>query len=121
MRNREALSRKFILQQRKRLETLRDQLVAMDRDTSSEERTSQSDHADEPRDSGDISANIAQGEIDQALLDVNERRLRDVERALEKIREGSYGLSETSGKPIPKVRLEAVPEAVKLAEEEQGT
>jgi len=31
---------------------------------------------------------------------------------LEKISEGSYGLSDASGQPIPKERLEATPEAI---------
>jgi DnaK suppressor protein len=35
-----------------------------------------------------------------------------IERALEKIAEGSYGTCDTCGKPIPAGRLEAAPESV---------
>jgi RNA polymerase-binding transcription factor len=43
----------------------------------------------------------------------SERRelLRQVERALEKIQEGSYGVCDVSGDPIPLARLEAIPYA----------
>ena len=55
-----------------------------------------------------------------ALRDqVDARRLRVVERALQKIDEGTYGLSDASGKPIPKDRLESTPEAILTAQEEQ--
>jgi DnaK suppressor protein len=34
------------------------------------------------------------------------------ERALAKIEEGTYGLSDISRLPIPRARLEAIPEAI---------
>jgi len=37
---------------------------------------------------------------------------------LKKIEEGSYGLSDISGKPIPRERLDAVPEALYTLSEE---
>jgi DnaK suppressor protein len=42
-----------------------------------------------------------------------------VDRALRKIEEGTYGLSDRSGKPIPRERLEAVPDALYTLSEEQ--
>jgi DnaK suppressor protein len=46
-------------------------------------------------------------------------RLARVERALEKIAEGSYGRSDISGQPIPDSRLDAMPDAIDtLAEQE---
>lgn len=47
-------------------------------------------------------------------------RLQQVDRALEKLKEGTYGLSDISGKPIPAERLEAVPEAIYTVDEEAG-
>ncbi len=38
--------------------------------------------------------------------------LRQVERALEKIQDGTYGICDISGEEIPKARLEAMPYAV---------
>jgi DnaK suppressor protein len=51
---------------------------------------------------------------------VEEHRLRAIERALAKIDEGTYGLSDLSGDPIPKGRLEAMPEAVLTIQEEEA-
>jgi DnaK suppressor protein len=45
-------------------------------------------------------------------------RLQQVDRALEKIKDGTYGLSDISGKLIPGERLEAVPEAICTVDEE---
>jgi RNA polymerase-binding transcription factor DksA len=44
-------------------------------------------------------------------------QLARVEAALRRMDEGTYGLSEVSGKPIPIERLEAVPSATTLVEE----
>jgi RNA polymerase-binding transcription factor DksA len=54
-------------------------------------------------------------DIDENLLDRKE--LAQVERALERIEQGTYGVSEVSGKPIPIERLEAVPYATTLVDE----
>lgn len=41
-----------------------------------------------------------------------QRRLALVDRALEKIEDGTYGLSDASGEPITWERLESMPEAI---------
>ncbi len=46
----------------------------------------------------------------RALLGELEGQLADLERALEKVRQGSYGICERCGQPIDPARLEAVPE-----------
>lgn len=112
------LSPAFIERQRQQLETLRDQLLQTEENTQGGE-LAQEAYGDEPRDSGDEGANMAQREINQALREVSDRRLANVERALEKIKEGSYGFSDASGEPIPKARLEAAPEAIYTVEEER--
>jgi DnaK suppressor protein len=61
---------------------------------------------------------VAQNEIHQALRDVNSRRLRAIDQALQKIKQGTYGLSDISGEPIPRGMLEATPEAVLTVQEE---
>lgn len=43
--------------------------------------------------------------------------LADVERALARIADGTYGTSEVSGKPIPRERLDAIPSATTLVDE----
>ena len=47
-------------------------------------------------------------------------RLREIEQALERMDNGTYGLSEVSGKPIPLERLRAVPWARARAEEQES-
>jgi len=56
----------------------------------------------------------------EGALDQMERartQMAEVERALERITEGSYGLSEVSGNPIPIERLEVHPAATTLVDE----
>ena len=44
-------------------------------------------------------------------------KLRDVERALEKVDEGTYGACDVCGRPIAPERLEAIPWAVSCVED----
>ena len=53
--------------------------------------------------------------IDDADLDRD--TLEQIDRALQRIEGGTYGVSEVSGKPIPIDRLEAVPYATTLVDE----
>lgn len=48
-----------------------------------------------------------------------EEELERIRRALARIDEGTYGLSEVSGEPIPIERLEALPTATTLVGEEK--
>jgi DnaK suppressor protein len=52
-----------------------------------------------------------------AVRDV--RRLAQVERALEKITEGTYGFSDLSGQSIAEGRLEALPDAINTSAEQE--
>src|SRR5882762_6454364 len=56
-----------------------------------------------------------EAEIDENARD--QKELAQVKRALDRIEQGTYGLSEVSGKPIPIERLEAVPYATTLVDE----
>jgi DnaK suppressor protein len=57
-------------------------------------------------------------DLEGTLVRRNIERLPMIERALEKIKDGTYGFSDASGKPIPRDRLEAMPEAINTADEE---
>ncbi|OLC27864.1 MAG: hypothetical protein AUG06_01520 [Actinobacteria bacterium 13_1_20CM_2_65_11] len=57
-----------------------------------------------------------EGDIDDNDLD--QRTLVQIDRALRRLDEGTYGVSEVSGKPIPVERLEAVPYATTLIDEQ---
>jgi DnaK suppressor protein len=49
------------------------------------------------------------------------RRLAQVERALAKIAEGTYGLSDVSGERIPDGRLEVMPDALNTVAEQEAS
>jgi DnaK suppressor protein len=58
-------------------------------------------------------------EEDRALVANARDILGKIEHAFEKIEQGNYGLSDHSGKPIPVERLEAVPYANLLTDEQE--
>jgi DnaK suppressor protein len=55
----------------------------------------------------------------QALVANARQILSRIERAMQKLNEGTYGLSDVSGKPIPVERLEAIPYALMTADEQE--
>lgn len=112
------LSNDFIDQQRKRLEALRNQLQASSAVAAQRDR--QDVTSDGVLDTADMGEIATERQTDEALDKVTERRLRIVERALQKIAEGTYGLSDLSGKAIPQERLQIVPEAICTVDEESA-
>ena len=50
-------------------------------------------------------------EIDYSLEENSEQVLRAIDRALQRIDEGTFGICETCGQPISEERLEAIPYA----------
>ena len=71
-------------------------------------------------DRGDAAAHEQIAEETAALVAGARRRLEDVDAALARVEEGTYGLSVVSGAPIPEERLEVRPDALYLAEEEDA-
>jgi len=116
----QALPPDFIAQQRKRLEALRRQVLGGELDANARQRGFTAEHGDEAEEFEDAAQDMAQAEVRQAQHDVDDQRVADIQRALEKIDEGSYGLSDESGEPIPKARLEARPESVLTVAEEEA-
>jgi DnaK suppressor protein len=57
--------------------------------------------------------------MDASVEEGIERRLGEVERALQKVEEGTYGVCDDTGEEIPRGRLEAVPEAIRTVEAQQ--
>jgi DnaK suppressor protein len=112
------LSEAFIAQQRTRLEALRRELLGGEENTIADARTSREQHGDEAKEFEDDAQDMAQDEINQSLRNVSDHRIGDILRALHKLDEGTYGLSDESGDPIPKGRLEAMPEAIYTVEEQ---
>src|SRR3712207_9398337 len=114
------LDQEFIAQQKQRLQDLKAELERV-RDGLEEDQRFRAEEEEDftQHDSGDMSHSLFTREVDATVEQQVERRLENVERALQKIGEGTYGLSDDSGEPIPKGRLEAVPEAGRPLDEQE--
>jgi DnaK suppressor protein len=60
-------------------------------------------------DMGDVAADDAEHEINSQIAALETRELQKIEKAIEAIREGRYGLCELCARPIPIERLRALP------------
>lgn len=60
----------------------------------------------------DAALDSAQDEISSQLAEVESRELAHIEMALERMRDGNYGLCEGCGEGIPLARLQALPYAL---------
>ncbi|MCU1504820.1 MAG: hypothetical protein JWM12_4174 [Ilumatobacteraceae bacterium] len=63
---------------------------------------------------------VVERERDLALSAQARQTIADIDAALRRIADGSYGYSVESGRPIPRERLEAIPWATVLVEEKVG-
>ena len=108
----------LIEKQREALLKLRAELSSAVRDEEAEEAAVKEENLG-PREYEDDAQKLATLELDGVLRIRDLERLGRIDRALKKIEEGTYGLSDMSGLPIPRERLEVVPESIyTLAEEE---
>ena len=109
------LSKRDISKYKKELEAMRTRLTVSLAENTKEvktpdESTGYSQHqADEGTDDFDKTINI---EVTTKEFDL----LHQIDRALEKIEEGTYGLCDVTGEEIPKKRLDAIPYAVMTVE-----
>ena len=101
----------FLHRQRERLLELRAELIRATRSREAEERDINAQSQDEAHEYEEDAQKLAMLEVDQNLVAHDLRRLAQVQRALAKLDDGTYGMSDSSGRPISKERLEAVPEA----------
>lgn len=95
---------------RKRLETLRDQLTNSLKGSTAEVKT-----PDEATGYSQHQADQGTDDFDRTIsLEVTSKEyglLRQIERALQKIEENTYGVCDITGEDIPVARLEAIPYA----------
>lgn len=110
----------FLEKQRQYLLRLRASLVAAAQATESDEADVKTQRGSGAVEFEDDAQGLDALERDGNLVVRDLERLERVNRALKKIEEGTYGLSDRSGKPIPRERLEAVPEALYTLSEEQA-
>jgi DnaK suppressor protein len=109
----------FVEKQRHHLMRLRASLKRAAQSAESDEADVNAE-ANMAGESEDDAQRLAALELDGNLVVRDIARLERVDRALAKIANGTYGLSELSGKPIPRERLEAVPEAIGTLSEEES-
>ena len=64
----------------------------------------------------DAAMDTVQDEISSQLIEVESRELSQIEEALNRIKDGTYGDCDICGKQIPIARLQAVPYAVTCIE-----
>jgi DnaK suppressor protein len=100
-------ARELLARERKRLEALLADLNLGERDEDAD-----------PFDAPDVAPDLLDAEIDAGLAARLREELAAIERAEQRLAEGTYGLSVESGEPIPDGRLEAIPWAERTAEEQ---
>jgi DnaK suppressor protein len=101
-------ARELLVAERQRLERLRaeqlENLQQSDRDRSGE-LSSFDQHP------GDLATDTFEREKDLSIVEQLDAELEDVERAVRRVEDGSYGCCEVDGEPIPDERLEVLPAA----------
>ncbi len=114
------LDKEFVEKQRGRLEELRAELVRMVEGLEEDQQDRGESEGDmTENDSGDMSQSLFTREMDATVEQTMEKRLQSVDQALRKIEEGTYGICDDTGEPIPRGRLEAMPEAIYTVEAQQ--
>ena len=108
----------FIRKQRQRLIKLRAALQSATQAGETEEKEIISQSQDEAQELEEDAQKLDMLEVGGTLVAHDLGRLAQAERALAKIEEGTYGLSDVSGRPISKERLEAMPEAIDTVEDQ---
>lgn len=110
-------ARQRLEEERERLLGLRDGLTNPDAASGDAADTGElSDYDQHPGDSG---TDTFQQERNLSILEHVDAQLADVDTALARVENGSYGRSVLSGEPIPDERLEALP-ATRYTVEEQA-
>jgi RNA polymerase-binding transcription factor len=72
-----------------------------------------------PQSPADEATHLHDREVEEGLAERFRDELAAIDRAEERIEQGTYGISIESGEPIPDARLEAIPWAERTAAEEE--
>jgi DnaK suppressor protein len=108
----------FLDRQRHLLQGLRKQILADRKGHESESESANADVGAQAREYEDDAQKLTALELQGSLAGADNARLSSIERALQKLDDGTYGLSDASGAPIPIERLEAYPDALYTLEEQ---
>lgn len=106
-------------QARARLRAERAEVEVLLRDTENEGQQDRAAEDDQPGDIADSAQPLtAEGMADSVAASLRDR-LAAIDRALQRLDDGTYGRSVRSGRPIPDERLDADPAAELTVEEAQ--
>ena len=103
-------ARRRLLEERERLDALRNDFAA-DGLTAESEESSLGELSSMDQHQADVGTETFNRERDLSILENIEAELADVEHAIRRLDDGSYGTCEACGKPIDDARLEAMPAA----------
>ncbi len=109
--------KQMLLDEKTKLEAEREQYAGPDREDSEKDASGELSGAD-MNSSADQATDLYDRERDQSAIENFDRMLAKVNRALAKIDEGTYGLSDIDGTPISEARLEALPYATTTVEQD---
>jgi DnaK suppressor protein len=115
----EPLDAAFVERKRQQLMVLRDQLRTASGAAESEENVVRGEANEQAREYEDDAQKLDRLETEGELVRRTLARLAQIERALTKIDEGTYGYSDVSGHRIPDARLEAMPDAIHTLVEQE--
>jgi len=110
----------FLDRQKRRLTELRKQLLGVREGQESEQVSANASGAGQASAYEDDAQKLTTLELQGNLAAVDNVRLSNIARALQKIADGTYGLSDGSGAPIPVERLEVSPEALYTVKEQES-
>jgi len=68
----------------------------------------------------DAALDAAHDEMSSRLAEMESQELAKIDEALERMRDGTYGICEVTGKPIPLARLQALPYATMCIEAQRA-
>jgi RNA polymerase-binding transcription factor DksA len=104
-------ARDRLLKERERLYRIRAGLSSEAGEESGAERDALSELSLADQHPADLGTEMFEREKDLSILERVDAELADIDRALKRADEGTYGTCEACGRPISKARLEAKPEA----------
>ena len=114
------LDAEYVEQKRRQLRKLLDELRNASNVAEAEEGIVKNESNLQAREYEDDAQKLDMLEREGNLVARDVDRLARVERALEKIEEGTYGLSDVSGEHIPRDRLDVMPEAINTLSEQEA-
>lgn len=98
--------KKMLLEERERL-TRHSEALKAEADSLAADREAGDTQFDDESGEGDTMA--VERERDLVLSAQAQQTVAEIDRALERLEDGTYGICEISGQPIPKERLKAIP------------